>query len=189
MVIDERDRGLLLSLARQSIAAGLGCSAPSLPPATASLPAALLEPAASFVTLRRMGALRGCCGLLEPIRSLAHDVWHNAWASAFQDPRYPPLAHDELAGLGIGISILSALERIRAATEAEVAAGIEPGRHGLVLALGAQRATFLPQVWHSLPDPLRFIGELKEKAGWPQDFWSPQMEAWRYTTLSLGQDD
>jgi AmmeMemoRadiSam system protein A len=189
MVIDDSARGLLLSLARESVTAGLGSAAPPPPPDAAGLPPSLLERRATFVTLKRMGLLRGCCGLLEPIRPLAHDVWHNAWASAFQDPRYPPLAADELTDLDIGISILSELERVWATSEAGLLESLEPGRHGLVLAFGARRATFLPQVWKSLPDPSRFLGELKEKAGWPRDFWSPRMEAWRYTTLSLGQAD
>ncbi|MBS1200528.1 MAG: amrA [Proteobacteria bacterium] len=181
--------GLLLPLARRSIVEGLGRRAAAPVPAGPPLPPPLMEPAATFVTLRRLGQLRGCRGLLEPIRPLAWDVWHNAWASAFDDPRFPPLAASELEDLEIGISILSALERVRADTESALLGSIEPGRHGLVIALGPRRATFLPQVWGSLPDPGRFLGELKSKAGLPRDFWSPQMEAWRYTTRSVGTED
>lgn len=148
-----------------------------------------MEPAATFVTLKRLGRLRGCRGLLEPIRPLAWDVWHNAWASAFDDPRFPRLTASELDDLEIGISILSTLERMPADTETALLGSLEPGRHGLVIALGQRRATFLPQVWGSLPDPGRFLGELKAKAGLPRDFWSPQMQAWRYTTRSVGAED
>ncbi|MGH6610090.1 MAG: AMMECR1 domain-containing protein, partial [Burkholderiaceae bacterium] len=41
----------------------------------------------SFVTLRVAGELRGCCGSIDAPRALAEDLWRNAWASAFNDPR------------------------------------------------------------------------------------------------------
>lgn len=185
MVIESPERGLLLSLARRSIEEGLGLKAPIAPPQDQALPPVLREPGASFVTLKRGGKLRGCRGLLEAIRPLAHDVWHNAWASAYDDPRFLPLAAHELSDLDVEISLLSALEQVAARTEEELISSLEPGRHGLVIALGPRRATFLPQVWKSLPDPDLFLAELKAKAGLPRDFWSPQLEAWRYSTQSL----
>ena len=124
-------------------------------------------------------------GLLEPVRPLAHDVWHNAWASAYDDPRFPPVTAAELGQLDVEISVLSALERMAARTERQLLEGLQAGRHGLVIALGPRRATFLPQVWKSLPEPARFLAELKSKAGIPRDYWSPDIEAWRYTTHSL----
>ena len=189
MATEAANHELLLRLARRSIVEGIGGDAPAPTPQDLSLPPPLLEPAATFVTLKRLGLLRGCRGLLEPVRPLAWDVWHNAWASAFDDPRFPRLTASELEDLEVGISILSALERIRADTESAVLESIEPGRHGLVLAFGPRRATFLPQVWRSLGDRGRFMEELKGKAGLPRDFWSPQMEAWRYTVTPVGSDD
>lgn len=189
METEQRGRGLLLPLARQSIAEGQGRLSPAPLPRLETLPPGLLEPAASFVTLKRGGQLRGCRGVLEAIRPLAHDVWHNAWASAYDDPRFPQVAAAELADLDVEISVLSALERIMARTEAQLLGGLEAGRHGLVIALGPRRATFLPQVWTSLPEPSRFLAELKAKAGIPHDYWSPDMEAWRYTTRSVHEAD
>jgi AmmeMemoRadiSam system protein A len=189
MATERNDPELLVPLARRSIAEGLGRDAPAPTPAGTQLPPSLMEPAATFVTLQRLGRLRGCRGLLEPVRPLAWDVWHNAWASAFDDPRFPPLAAGELDDLEVGISILSALERMPAGTEAGLLGSLERGRHGLVIALGPRRATFLPQVWDSLPDPVRFLGELKAKAGLPRDFWSPEVQAWRYTVRSVGAGD
>jgi AmmeMemoRadiSam system protein A len=189
MATERPGRGLLLPLARQSIAEGLGRPSPAPSPSLEALPPRLLEPAASFVTLKRGGQLRGCRGLLEAVRPLAHDVWHNAWASAYDDPRFPPVAADELADLALEISILSALEPVIAQTEGQLLGTLEAGRHGLVIALGPRRATFLPQVWRSLPEPSRFLEELKSKAGIPRDYWSPDIEAWRYTTTSLHEPD
>ena len=187
MAIELAEHALLPPLARRSIVEGRGHAGPVPVPRFDTLPARLLEPGASFVTLKRSGELRGCRGLLEPIRPLAHDVWHNAWASAYDDPRFPPLGAGELSDLDIEVSLLSALERVLAETQERLLGSLEPGRHGVVLALGPRRATFLPQVWKSLPEPSRFLAELKSKAGIPQDYWSPDIEAWRYTTRSLGE--
>jgi AMMECR1 domain-containing protein len=44
------------------------------------------------------------------------------------------------------------------------------------------RATFLPKVWEQLPEPRVFLQHLKQKAGWPADFWAPDVEVWRYGT-------
>jgi hypothetical protein len=44
----------------------------------------------------------------------------------------------------------------------------------------------LPAVWEQLPDARQFIRHLKLKAGWPADFWPPDMQVWRYVTESFG---
>ena len=43
-----------------------------------------------------------------------------------------------------------------------------------------RRATFLPQVWDSLPEPKDFLGQLKRKAGRSEDFWDDSIELERY---------
>jgi AmmeMemoRadiSam system protein A len=187
MATELPEHALLPPLARRSIVEGHGQAGPVPVPQFETLPVQLLEPGASFVTLKRAGELRGCRGLLEPVRPLALDVWHNAWASAYDDPRFPPVGASELPELDIEVSLLSALERVLAETQEQLLGSLEPGRHGVLIALGPRRATFLPQVWKSLPEPSRFLAELKSKAGIPRDYWSPDIEAWRYTTHSLGE--
>ncbi len=140
---------------------------------------------ASFVTLRVGEDLRGCCGTVEASRPLSEDVWNNAWASAFADPRFPPLTPGEWLETNVQISVLSEPERCHVLTEAELLRILRPGRDGLILQLGHRRSTFLPAVWEQLPDPASFVRHLKLKAGWPGDFWSPDMEVWRYTTESF----
>jgi uncharacterized protein len=143
------------------------------------------RPSASFVTLRVGEELRGCCGTIEPSRRLVEDVWNNAWASAFADPRFPPLTRQEWPETNLQISVLSEPERLDVRSEAELLEALRPGRDGLILQFGAHRSTFLPAVWEQLPEPARFVQHLKQKAGWPEDFWPPDMEAWRYTTESF----
>lgn len=154
-------------------------------PAEAALPAELRELRASFVTLTIDGELRGCCGTLEASRALATDVWHNARASAFGDPRFAPLEAWEWQRVDLEVSVLSRLERVPVRSEAELLARLVPGEDGLVIAWRGSRATFLPKVWEQLRDPLDFLGHLKRKAGWAPGFWAEDVEVWRYFTESV----
>jgi uncharacterized protein len=187
MTIDAADRGELLRLARASIERGL--AERQLAPAPAVSSAALAERRATFVTLTAADDLRGCCGSIEPRFPLAEDVWRNAWASAFADPRFPSLSAAEYPRIEVHISVLSPLERLIVSSENELLASLQPGSDGLVLQLGAARATFLPAVWETLSDPQEFVRQLKLKAGWRADVWSADVEVWRYTTESFGEGE
>jgi AmmeMemoRadiSam system protein A len=136
----------------------------------------LADPGASFITLKKDGALRGCIGSIEATRSLLVDVEHNAVAAAFRDPRFPALRTVELTAITIEVSLLTvAVPLAGIALESHATAKLRPGIDGVILQLGARRATFLPQVWESLPDPFDFLAELKKKAGLAFDFWSPEL--------------
>lgn len=186
MSLTEPHRRELLTLARESIASALPRSAYQ-PFQARDLPAELLRPASSFVTLRVDAALRGCCGSIEVSKSLAEDVWRAAWAAAFSDPRFPPLSHREWARVDLYISVLTPTEPLPAASEADLLSQLRPHIDGLILEFGASRTTFLPAVWEQLPDAAQFLRQLKLKAGWAPDFWSPQIRALRYRTESFGE--
>jgi AmmeMemoRadiSam system protein A len=180
---DAQERRTLLDVARASIEHGLHHGGPR-PVDPAAYPAPLQRPAASFVTLRRAGELRGCIGELEALRALVESVAHNAWRAAFHDPRFDPVGEDELGALDLHLSVLGGLEPLPAATEAELLAALRPGRDGLLLDDGAHRATFLPAVWASLPEAERFVAELKRKAGLRHG-WPVGMRAWRYGVTEI----
>jgi AmmeMemoRadiSam system protein A len=182
MSLENGERFRLLELARRSIAGGVSRRELEAAPQEEVWSSALLQPRASFVTLSLQGELRGCCGSIEPHRPLVQDVWQNAWASAYTDPRFEPVAPAEQGLLAIAISVLTPLEPIAARNEAEVIAALEPGVDGLVLRYGAACGTFLPAVWQSLPDPRAFVGKLKRKIGWASVALSSQIMAWRYQT-------
>ncbi len=175
------ERRRLIELAREAIRHGVRHGSPP-PVDLASLPPALRQPRATFVTLEEDGQLRGCIGSLEARRPLAEDVVNNAFAAAFGDPRFPPVREDEIDRLKIHIAILSPLEAIRADSEAELLEKIRPGVDGLVIEEGALRGTFLPAVWRSIPDKKEFLRHLKVKAGLPPDYWSDTIKIYRYTT-------
>ena len=126
---------------------------------------------ASFVTLTLGGRLRGCIGSLEARAPLVADVAHNAWRSAYKDPRFAPVTADEIGGVTVSISVLGTPEPLAAASEAELVAAARPGVDGLILADHGRRGTFLPQVWETIPDAGEFVRRLKQKAGLPADHW------------------
>ncbi|MEY2631938.1 MAG: hypothetical protein RIR00_592 [Pseudomonadota bacterium] len=169
---------LLLRRARAAIAAALGQPGDGAG-AEAGLPE-LQQPAATFVTLTQAGDLRGCIGSLEAHRPLGEDVAANAVAAACRDPRFLPLTLSELARTRVEVSLLTPAEPLTFSDEDDALAQLQPGVDGLIFRIGSHRATFLPQVWESLPTPRVFLAHLKQKAGLPADFWSPEVSLSRY---------
>lgn len=167
--------GALLQLARNAIARELG-----LPCGDDPRLDDLERPGATFVTLLRDGQLRGCIGTLEAHRPLGQDVSENAVAAAFRDPRFPPLDIDEFDAVRVEVSLLTEPEFMHFDDEHDALSQLRPGRDGLILFYNCQRATFLPQVWESLPQPWQFMAQLKRKAGLPADFWHPNVMLARY---------
>jgi hypothetical protein len=141
----------------------------------------LHEVGATFVTLTRRGRLRGCIGTLQAHRRLLEDVKANAKAAAFLDPRFEPLTATELRTTRIEVSLLTAPESIGFASQDEAIAQLRPGIDGVILEYGANRGTFLPQVWEQLPDPRIFFAHLKQKAGLDPEFWAEGVRLSRYT--------
>ncbi|MCU7813601.1 MAG: AmmeMemoRadiSam system protein A, partial [Candidatus Thiodiazotropha sp. (ex Notomyrtea botanica)] len=94
---------------------------------------------ASFVTLNRQSMLRGCIGHLEALKPLVEDVAENAFAAAFRDPRFPPLASHELADLEIHISVLTPSVELPFESETDLLKQIRPYRDGLILIDGMRR--------------------------------------------------
>ena len=174
-----RDRELgraLLAIARDAIGAELGLGGQD-----GTRHPALVAPGATFVTLRQEGELRGCIGSLEARRALEIDVRSNAVAAAFRDPRFPPLAADEFTRTSVEVSLLSAHEPIVFVDEEHLFRQLRPGVDGVVVQYGHQRATFLPQVWESLPEPRAFVAALKHKAGLAPGLQATPFRVARYT--------
>lgn len=180
------DEQALLALAEASLRCGCA-RGQSLVVDLAAWPPRLRTPAATFVTLRRGDALRGCVGSCEPHRPLARDVAENAFRAGFCDPRFAPLVADELPGLTTTISVLSRTMRLAVRDEADLLAQLRPGIDGLILVWGPHRGLFLPSVWREAPEPPTFVRLLKRKAGMGPHFWDPDIQAWRFTTHSFGR--
>jgi len=182
--LEKQHRSILLQVARDSMQHGLLHARP-LPLTAEDFPSELRPHRATFVTLLRSGALRGCIGHLEAMKPLLRDVADNAFAAAFRDPRFPPLRQNELPELEVHISILTPATPLEFASEPDLIRQLQPGIDGLILEDGAARGTFLPSVWESLPDPRDFFTQLKRKAGLAPAHWSPTLRVYRYQTESF----
>lgn len=176
----------LLRLARGSIEYGLVHGQP-LPVDSATLHEAMTELGATFTTVRLDDELRGCCGTLEANRPLAEDVARSAFRAAFRDPRFEPVVEHELGVIRLEVSVLSPLEALTVTGEAELLERLIPGRDGLVIVADGDRATLLPKVWDTLPEPRQFLDALKAKCGLPKDYWSEQLEFQRYRTTTFAE--
>lgn len=163
--------------ARAVIRAALGG-----PPAERPRGPAMDRPAAVFVTLRWPdGELQGCIGTIEPRGPLAEAVRDSARSAAFHDHRGRRFSLAEADQLHVEVSVLSPTEEIPFTDEASARAALRPGIDGVVLRCGERQGTFLPQMWPRLGDAATFLDELKQKAGFPPDFWSPRVQLLRYT--------
>jgi AmmeMemoRadiSam system protein A len=169
-MIDTSERQRLLQLARDAIVAHLtGQPAP-----LASSMSILERPAGVFVSLHRDNALRGCIGHIEADQPLSRAIPSAAIAAATNDPRFAPVAAEEVLELHIELSILGPLERIVGSGDIEV------GRHGLLVERGWKRGLLLPQVavewgW----DAETFLSQTCHKAGLPPDAWK-SADVWRF---------
>ena len=87
----------------------------------------------AFVSLKREGQLRSCCGYLSPTATLAEAVSHAADRAAKDDPRFPPIAAEELDFLDMEVWLLWGPEEVAARGEDRPA---EQGSTPTALAVG-----------------------------------------------------
>jgi AmmeMemoRadiSam system protein A len=177
--LTDEEKEILLQTARRTIEARLGGTRPCLPAATPSL----RIPCGAFVTLKHGETLRGCIGHIAATSPLVETVEEMAVASAFEDPRFPPLQPDELAGVRIEISVLSPFRQVTDPAEIQV------GTHGILIRRGGRSGLLLPQVateqgW----DRDTFLEHTCRKAGLPIDAWrSPDARIEIFSAVVFGE--
>ena len=96
-----------------------------------------------FVTLRDPDkALRGCIGTLAPTTpDVVGETARAAVLAATQDPRFPPLTHAELQGLGIEVSVLLPEEPIQGLSQ------LDPACYGVIVrGRDGRRGVLLPDI-------------------------------------------
>ncbi len=168
--LSQAEQQILLRLAREAIEDIV--QRHYLPPLDlATLPPRLREDGAAFVTLTENGELRGCIGALEATQPLAEDVREHAAAAAVEDFRFPPVRAEEIQRLEIEISRLTTPQPLAYDGPLDLLQRLRPGIDGVVLKDGFRRATFLPQVWEKLPEPIEFLEQLCMKMGAPRNAW------------------
>jgi AmmeMemoRadiSam system protein A/AmmeMemoRadiSam system protein B len=99
--------------------------------------------AACFVSLKtKEGNLRGCIGTIQPLkRRLAEEIIDNAVSAATRDPRFQPVAAEELGNLRYSVDVLHEPEE----TEFD---GLDPKHYGVIVEdrEGLARGLLLPDL-------------------------------------------
>jgi AmmeMemoRadiSam system protein A len=150
----------LPDLARRAIRTYLREGREIRPPA--HLDPEVTRPAAVFVTLlTARGELRGCIGSLAPATAnVAAETIDRAIAAATTDPRFAPVARDEVASLTIEVSILEPPEPVASI------ANLDPRRYGVVVEDGPRRGVLLPGL-EGIDDAAQQVALARRKAGIP----------------------
>ena len=106
------------------------------------VPAELLNAkAGAFVSIHKFGALRGCIGTIAPTqKNLALEIIENAVSAVSKDPRFEPVAQDELKYLDINVDVLSEAEPIESEAQLDVK------KYGVIVQSGYKRGLLLPDL-------------------------------------------
>ena len=125
----------------------------------------------AFVTLKRQGHLRACCGVFGHPMAISEAVSLATVRTATQDVRLPPLSLRELPFCRLDVSLLYNFHTLDedGATRASV---IEIGKHGLRVRHGRQAGLLLPVVAEEHGFRAKeFLGQTCRKAGLPTSAW------------------
>ncbi|MDI6844196.1 MAG: AmmeMemoRadiSam system protein A [Anaerosomatales bacterium] len=118
----------------------------------------LARPAGAFVSLHRRHELRGCIGTIAPTApTLAQEIVHNAIQAATADPRFPPLAPDELDDLEISVDVLHEPEPC-------TFEDLDPKRYGVIVSADWRRGLLLPDL-EGVDTPEQQVAIAMRKAG------------------------
>lgn len=180
------EQNLLLDVAEKSLYHGLRTNRP-VDVRHEEYCGRLLDPAATFVTLRTGTQLRGCMGSLRVFAALVRDVAQNAYSAGFRDPRFPPLQDQEFLDLSISISVLSEPQAVVVDSEARLIERMQNERGGWILRYRSQRGLLLPSVWETISEPVEFLTALKRKAKLDPEFWSTEFAIEQFTTQHFGR--
>jgi len=94
-----------------------------------------------FVSIHKLGELRGCIGTFEPQEdTVAEETITNAVNSASRDPRFPPIVPGELKELDYSIDVLTEPEPVESKDE------LDPKRYGVIVEAGWRRGLLLPDL-------------------------------------------
>lgn len=124
----------------------------------------LKEPYGVFVTINKHGNLRGCIGHIIADQPLYLTCAEMAKAAALSDPRFDPVAKEELKDLQIEISVLTPFEPVKDLEKIVI------GRDGLIIKRGYYSGLLLPQVATDYGWTVEeFLEHTCNKAGLPTD--------------------
>ncbi len=116
-----------------------------------------------FVSLKKDGRLRGCIGTITPtMDSIAAEILNNAVSAGTGDPRFDPVAEDELSELVYSVDVLGDAEPISSMDELDVK------RYGVIVTKGHRRGLLLPNL-EGVDTPKQQVDIALQKAGIRRD--------------------
>jgi AmmeMemoRadiSam system protein A len=99
------------------------------------------QQAGVFVSIHKLGDLRGCIGTFEPQeRNVAEEVITNAISSATRDPRFEPITEEELKDLDYSVDVLTEPEPVPDESH------LDPKKYGVIVQAGWRRGLLLPDL-------------------------------------------
>ena len=99
------------------------------------------ERAGVFVSIKKLGALRGCIGTISPTQScVADEIVQNAISACSRDPRFDPVAPGELGSLAVSVDVLGKAEPVISIKDLDVL------RYGVIVSKGYRRGLLLPNL-------------------------------------------
>ncbi|QDT99512.1 hypothetical protein V144x_50230 [Gimesia aquarii] len=139
----------------------------------------------AFVSLKRQGQLRSCCGNFGQPTPLGQALQQAAERAAKDDPRFPPISATELSQLDVEVWLLSELEEVQEQGSDRIDA-VTVGLHGLQIHAQGRSGLLLPGVpidhgWEAE----EFLSQTCIKAGLPPTSWKEQgTRLFRYQGVS-----
>ncbi|MDR1196917.1 MAG: AmmeMemoRadiSam system protein A [Candidatus Nomurabacteria bacterium] len=104
-------------------------------------PSLSAKQAGVFVSIKKLGELRGCIGTIEPTQpNIAQEIVANAINASTQDPRFEPIKPDELPYLSYSVDVLQPAESIDSPNQ------LDPKIYGVIVSLGNKHGLLLPNL-------------------------------------------
>ncbi len=179
--LNRQEQSELLVLARNTIISYLATAKKDYPPQSNPV---FAEKRGVFVTLHRLGELRGCIGYPLPHKPLWEAVVDNAIAASTEDPRFPSVTAVELPEIDIEISVLTVPQKVANHEQVQV------GRDGIIISKDFRRGLLLPQV------PLEQGWDLQQyisfgclKAGLAGDEWKKGVQIETFQALVFNEKE
>jgi AmmeMemoRadiSam system protein B/AmmeMemoRadiSam system protein A len=146
-----------------------------------------LKVVGSFVSVKREGRLRSCCGFLGEDTTVADAVEKAATRTASEDQRFPRVSPLELPYLELETWLLHSPKLLEAKGH-DRAAAVEIGKHGLQVSRGNNRGLLLPGVATEANfTSEQFLQQVCMKAGLPPSLWvEDETQLWTFEGLEFG---
>lgn len=105
------------------------------------LSAEMKEKRGVFVSIHKLGELRGCIGTFESQHTnVAGEIVANAISSASRDPRFLPVTKDELKDLEYSIDVLTKPEPVESQDQ------LDHKKYGVIVEAGWRKGLLLPDL-------------------------------------------